>query len=167
MDLFLLRHGVAAAASSDHPGQDSSRALTPEGVRKMQFAAAAIKASGLYFDLILSSPYLRATQTAELVAAALKVRRLVRLSAALAPQADFEKLVEELKNRYPERSSVLLVGHEPYLTGLVSLLASGRPGMTINLKKGGLCKLSVARLRNGSCAALDWLLTPKLLRRLA
>ena len=57
--------------------------------------------------------------------------------------------------------SILLVGHEPYLSGLVSLLAAGHEGFCVVLKKGGLCKLATESLKLGRCAALEWLLTPK------
>jgi len=164
MDLHILRHAVAAAAKSDHPGQDSVRELTPEGARKMHRIAEAMKAGGLEFDLILSSPYVRAKQTADIVATVFKLKKVLRLSAALAPHAMLEKFVEEIKTRYPERTSILLVGHEPHLSRLISVLASGTPGMTISLKKGGLAKLTVAGLRAGRCASLDWLLTPKQIR---
>jgi phosphohistidine phosphatase SixA len=56
---------------------------------------------------------------------------------------------------------VLLVGHEPYLSGLVSLLASGGATLTVVMKKGGLCKLTTGSLIHGRCATLEWLLTPK------
>ena len=61
----------------------------------------------------------------------------------------------------PSPESVLLVGHEPYLSGLISLLVSGKETFTVTMKKGGLCKLSTDSLHHGRCAALDWLLTPR------
>ena len=56
---------------------------------------------------------------------------------------------------------MLLVGHEPYLSGLISLLVSGEATCAVVMKKGGLCKLSIESLKPGRCAALEWLLTPK------
>jgi phosphohistidine phosphatase len=61
----------------------------------------------------------------------------------------------------------MLVGHEPYLSGLISLLVSGDSDCRIVMKKGGLCKLSVGTLKHGRCAALEWLLTPKQLAAMA
>jgi phosphohistidine phosphatase SixA len=57
----------------------------------------------------------------------------------------------------------MLVGHEPYLSDLVSMLLTGHTGLPLNLKKGGLCKLSVTRVRYGRCATLEWLLAPRVL----
>jgi len=55
----------------------------------------------------------------------------------------------------------LLVGHEPYLSELISLLVAGDSSLCVVMKKGGLCKLSVETLKHGRCACLEWLLTPK------
>jgi phosphohistidine phosphatase SixA len=60
----------------------------------------------------------------------------------------------------------VLVGHEPFLSGLISVLLTGKPGMKIDFKKAALCKLSVEELRFGDCASLCWLLTPRQLGRL-
>ena len=72
-----------------------------------------------------------------------------------------KKLVELLNHLQPSAESVLLVGHEPYLSGLISLLVSGNASFAVVMKKGGLCKLSTESLQPGRCATLEWLLTPK------
>jgi phosphohistidine phosphatase len=115
----------------------------------------------LSFDLILSSPYLRARQTAEIVAKAFGAEKRMKLCDVLAPNGSAKDLVEEIHHRKPTPESVLLVGHEPYLSELISLLVSGETGVLVVLKKGGFCKLTVASLRAGRCADLEWLLTPK------
>jgi phosphohistidine phosphatase len=69
--------------------------------------------------------------------------------------------VEFLDRLQPTPESVLLVGHEPFLSGLISLLATGHEGFCVVMKKGGLCKLTIEALRHGRCATLEWLLTPK------
>ena len=110
----------------------------------------------LSFDLILSSPYLRARQTAEIVAAALKARRQLELSDSLTPGGSTKKLVDLVNSLKPAPESVLLVGHEPYLSGLISLLVSGKESLRRTMKKGGLCKLSIAEawpLRRAGVAA--------------
>jgi phosphohistidine phosphatase SixA len=58
---------------------------------------------------------------------------------------------------------VLLVGHEPYLSGLISLLCTGGPDLALTMKKGGLCRLGVEVLSCGQCATLEWLLSPRVL----
>ena len=161
MNLYVLRHGIAVEPGTPGYERDADRPLTPEGERKLWRIAEAMEALELSFDLILSSPYLRALQTAEIVAKALKGRKKVELSESLTPGGSTKKLVELLNRVQPSPESVLLVGHEPYLSGLISLLVSGDAGFAVVMKKGGLCKLSTESLKPGRCAALEWLLTPK------
>ena len=113
------------------------------------------------FDLILSSPYVRARQTAEIVAEAFNARKNLECTETLAPSGEPKKLLKRVANVSPAPEDVLLVGHEPYLSELVSLLVSGERGSSVVMKKGGLCKLEVNSLRAGRCASLAWLLTPK------
>ena len=72
----------------------------------------------------------------------------------------------QINEHYSDKESVLLVGHEPYLSGLISTLIAGMPSIPINLKKGGLCCLTVQALTYGQCATLEWLLAPRQLLRL-
>ena len=136
------------------------RPLVPKGERRLRQAAAAMKKMELSFDLILSSPYVRARQTAEIVAEELKLKKRLKLSDTLIQGDDFEALIHELNEIKPEPEDVMLVGHEPYLSSLISLLATGRVEAAIEMKKGGLCKLDVVELQLGQCARLAWLLTP-------
>lgn len=165
MDLFLLRHAIAEPADQSG-GLDRERRLTPEGEEKMREIAEGMKACELKFDLILSSPFVRAKQTADIVAEAFQCKKRLELSPHLAPGGSPQKLIDEVNSNYADKKSILLAGHEPYLSGLISLLISGGAGITINFKKGGLGKLTVARLRHGQCATLEWLLTPRQLRGL-
>lgn len=162
MDLFLLRHGIAVDRGTPGFSRDSDRPLTPAGEAAMKKNARGMLALGLRFDFILSSPYPRARQTAEIVAAILGGS--VEFSDQLAVEGDARKLISELRSRPSGGESVLLVGHEPYLSGLISLLLTGTLAVNTTLKKGGLCKLAVADLHAGPCASLEWLLTPKQLR---
>jgi phosphohistidine phosphatase len=161
MNLYILRHGIAVEPGTPGYAKDADRPLTPEGERKLLQIAEAMEALDLTFDLILSSPYLRARQTAEIVAEALKARKKLEFSDSLVPGGNTKKLVELLNRLQPPPENVLLVGHEPYLSGLVSLLVSGEATLAVVMKKGGLCKLATESLKHGRCAALEWLLTPK------
>ena len=161
MNLYILRHGIAVEPGTPGYMKDADRPLTPEGERKLRRIAEAVEALDLSFDLILSSPYLRARQTAEIVAEGLKARKRLELSDSLTPGGSPKKLVELLNHLQPSAGSVLLVGHEPYLSGLISLLVSGDASFAVVMKKGGLCKLSTESLKPGRCATLEWLLTPK------
>jgi phosphohistidine phosphatase len=161
MNLYILRHGIAVEQGTPGYEKDADRPLTPEGERKLLQIAEAMEALGLTFDLILSSPYVRARQTAELVAEAFEARKKLELADSLTPGGSTRKLVELLHHLQPPPENVLLVGHEPYLSGLVSLLVSGEATLAVVMKKGGLCKLTTASLKHGRCATLEWLLTPK------
>jgi len=140
---------------------DSERQLTPKGKRQLRQTAAAMKKMGLRFDLILSSPYLRAKQTAEIVTESLNLKRQLSFSNALAPDGSPENLIRQLNGLKPALESVLLVGHEPYLSHFISLLVTGGMELTMDFKKGGLCKLETEKLSHDRCATLVWLLTPR------
>jgi len=161
MKLYILRHGIAVERGDASYAKDSDRPLTPKGERKLWKIAKAIEALGLKFDLILSSPYTRARQTAEIVAEALNARKKLEFTDNLTPAGSFKKLVDFIKDLSSSPKSILLVGHEPYLSQFISLLVGGDQGLSIALKKGGLCKLSSQSLKAGHWATLDWLMTPK------
>ena len=161
MNLYLLRHGIAAEPGTPGYENDSERPLIPKGERRLRSAADAMKKLELSFDLILSSPFLRAKQTAEIVAGELRLKKRIEFSDELAPGGSSKALIQRLSGWEPAPENVLLVGHEPYLSRLVSLLVSGgADAAAIEMKKGGLCKLEVGELRHGQCARLAWLLTP-------
>ena len=161
MNLYILRHGLAVEPGTPGFAKDSARPLTPKGERRLWQVAQAIKALDLSFDLILSSPYLRARQTAEIVAGALNAHKQLEFSDSLTPEGSSKTLVELLNHLKPPPENVLLIGHEPYLSGLISMLVSGETGFAVVMKKGGLCKLLAESLEHGQCATLEWLLTPR------
>jgi phosphohistidine phosphatase len=161
MNLYILRHGIAADLDTHGLANDADRPLTPEGERKVWQIAEAIEKLELSFDLILSSPYLRARRTAEIVAEHMEAGRKLELSDTLTPDGSTRRLVDLLNRVRPSPESILLVGHEPYLSGLISLLVSGKETFGVVMKKGGLCKLTIDSLKHGRCADLQWLLTPK------
>jgi phosphohistidine phosphatase len=132
----------------------------------MRRIAKGIQASGLSYDLILSSPYLRAKQTAEIVTQVLSTPEGVMLAETLTPEGNPRQLIEALRTDHRERQDVLLVGHEPYLSRLISTLLTGGPNLSVVMKRGGLCALDVDTLRFGRCASLISLLSPRQLRRL-
>jgi phosphohistidine phosphatase len=162
MNLFILRHGLAVERDPVSFPDDSRRPLTLKGEDRVRMISDAMRALELSFDRILSSPYRRASQTAEIVAAGLGLRKVLEFSDDLTPEGDPKALLRQLGRVEPAPESVLLVGHEPYLSELISRLISGEPAAAIDMKKGGLAKLeTTAQLRFGTCATLAWLLTPK------
>jgi phosphohistidine phosphatase len=166
MELYILRHAIAEATPNPPSGGDSRRRLTAEGADKMRRAAKGMKALDLTFDLIISSPYPRAKETAEIVAEALRAGKHVEVSALLEPEGNSKEFIGELKRKHGEKKQVLIVGHEPALSRLISVLTSGHARTSIELKKGALCKLTAGTLEYDRCATLEWLLTSKQLRRI-
>jgi phosphohistidine phosphatase len=161
MNLYLLRHGAAVEPGTPGFDKDSDRPLTAKGEDRLREAARAMEKLELSFDLILSSPFLRAKQTAEIIAKNFKLRKKLAFSDDLTPAGNPRLLIQQLNRFRPEPENVLLVGHEPYLGKLVALLAAGNTSLEIDFKKGGLGKLEAESLRLGRCATLVWLLTPQ------
>ncbi|RME92410.1 MAG: phosphohistidine phosphatase SixA [Verrucomicrobia bacterium] len=166
MKLYLLRHGKAEPREGPGLRDDASRALTPEGRRRVELAARGMRRMGLRFDRILSSPLVRARETAEIVAAVLDAGVEVEFSKWLAEDDRQVELIQEIRSLRPPPENLLLVGHEPWLSELVALLIGGGPMLPIRFKKSGLACLSINALEPGPCGVLEWLLAPRQLRLL-
>jgi phosphohistidine phosphatase len=165
MNLFFLRHAKAESRSPKWR-PDSKRPVTREGEERMEEVARGAQALGLSFDLILTSPYARALRTAEILADVYGAKKLFETSN-LAADAEPNKIIDEINENFASVEQIVLVGHEPFMTQLVSTLISGAgTPVAIDLKKAGLCKLSIQKLAFGKCACLDWLLTPRQLAAL-
>jgi phosphohistidine phosphatase len=160
MNLYVLRHGIAVEHRPDFDN-DADRPLTGKGKCRIRQIADAMREMELSFDLIFSSPFPRARQTAEIVAAVFKRQKKLACTNELMPEGSAKVFVEQLNKIKPSPENILLVGHEPYLSRFIGLLAAGNPDSEIDLKKGGLCKLEIESLRHGRCAKLAWLLTPR------
>ena len=155
MKLYFLRHGIAADRE-EWQGRDFDRPLTPEGKDRMEREAKAIAKLGLSLDAIVTSPLIRAKQTAEIVASALKMR--ASEDGRLGPDFDERRLAEILREQR-DAKSVMLVGHEPNFSETISgIVGGGR----IDLKKGGLAYVDIAGGGDIS-GALVWLIPPKVL----
>ena len=160
MKIYILRHGEAAE-HGDPRYKENERPLTAKGVQRTKQLAEYLEDLEIGFDRILSSPLIRARQTAEIVAG--KLGKPVELTDALTPSGSMKDLVDQIAGLRPVPESVALVGHEPYLSGFISLLCIGSPDLPIKLKKGALCRLDVERVISGKCATLEWLIQPRLL----
>jgi len=159
MNLFFLRHGKA------HPRgprwrPDRKRPLTREGEDDMFDVARGLQAMEVAFDAILTSPYARARRTAEILAQVYQSRKLFETSH-LVPDAPGKAMVDNITQNFRDARGIVLVGHEPGMSRLISTLLTGEDGMEMELKKAGFCKLSVEKLVFGQCACLHWFLTPK------
>jgi phosphohistidine phosphatase len=161
MNIYILRHGIAVEPGTPGIKTDAERPLVPKGDQLLREAADAMEKMGLSFDAIVSSPYLRAMQTAEIVTKHFKLQKKLVFSDDLIPGGNPQSLIRQLNRLKPAPENILIVGHEPFLSRLIALLASGGTGATIDLKKGSLCKLEAGELEYGHCATLAWLLTPR------
>ena len=167
MNLYLLRHGIAVDPSVPDFARDAERPLTPKGKRRLRQITQAMTALKISFDVIFSSPYVRAAETAEIVAKAFKRQKQLKFTGDLKPAGNPKLLIQLLDDLQPEAENILLVGHEPYLSQLIALLTAGNTSLEIDLKKGGLCKLEVETLSYGRCATLVFLLAPRHLALMA
>jgi phosphohistidine phosphatase len=165
--LFVLRHGIAVTRGDPAYPLDSDRPLTPKGMKRMRRIASGMRRMRVGFDVILSSPYRRALETAFVVGRDYEAGQAIQTSYALKPEVLPEEVIRTLQEKYSTCRRMLLVGHEPQLSALVSTLTSGSAAARPLLKKGGLCKLQANSLQVGKCATLLWLLTPKQLMNIA
>ncbi|MBL8101206.1 MAG: phosphohistidine phosphatase SixA [Anaerolineales bacterium] len=160
MNLYLIRHAIAEEENPS--GDDSQRALTDKGSKRMRQIAKGLRILGVEFDMILSSPYVRAKETAKILSDVFKMKKQVAFSDNLFPMGDPEKLIAEINEKYSV-DSLAIVGHEPCLTGFASFLTARNTPVDMTLKKGGVCRLSADDLRHSRVATLEWLLTPGIL----
>jgi len=162
MNLYMIRHAISVDEGTPEYADDSQRPLTDKGKKKMRQIAKGLRALGVEFDLILSSPYVRATETAEVLADVFKMKKEIKFSDNLVPMGDPELLIAEMNEKYIA-SSVAFIGHEPFLSALIGLLVSENANIDMTIKKGGVCRLSADNLHHTRKATLEWLLTPGVL----
>lgn len=163
MDLYIVRHGIAIDREDPKCPADPERYLTEEGVEKTQQVAKGVAALGVKGDLFLSSPYVRAMQTAEIFANALDyAKQKIRRTDLLLPGAEPSLLFRELA-KDKQASSVFLFGHAPQLDDVIATALGSKRHVT-SLKKAGVALIELKRIAP-PIGTLVWLSTPKLLRR--
>ena len=140
-ELYLVRHARAAERGPAYP-TDSKRPLIKKGHSQAEKLAAVFKTLDVNLDRLFSSPYVRAAQTAEPLSACLKRGRRVQYLEALASDDQTQLLYDLKEGLEPEDEVIALVGHEPYLSELASLLLTGSQGLDLAFKKAALMQLS-------------------------
>lgn len=165
MNLLIIRHGIAedrdAFARTGHP--DHERPLTREGRKRMRDAAAGLAAVVPAVDLLGSSPYVRARETAEIVAGAYP--DLTVIETPTLAETGTRSALEWIRTR-AQVETLAVVGHEPHLSTLAGLLITGADKPIFSFKKGGACLIAFPDEPGPGQGELNWLLTPKQLRRL-
>ncbi|HLH00213.1 MAG TPA: phosphohistidine phosphatase SixA [Bryobacteraceae bacterium] len=158
MDIYLLRHGIAEDGRAGEP--DSERSLTSEGKKKLRNILRVAAESGVRPSLILSSPYKRALQTADIAAEMLKYDGNLLRTRSLEPSAKPDAAWDEIRV-HKDESGILLAGHEPLFSALTAYLL-GCPAFQIDFKKGGLVCVEMDGFARAPHGVLKWYLTPKL-----
>jgi phosphohistidine phosphatase len=175
MNLLVVRHAIAEdkerfAATGR---SDDQRPLTEEGREKMRRAADGLKQVARRAHVLASSPLLRARETAEIIAPALRAPR-IEIVDVLRPDRRYDDFLTWLRGRRgsdgeveDDEHTIAIVGHEPHLSGLVTWLLTATTDSRIELKKGAACLLEFSRTPTSGGATLRWSLTPSHLRALA
>jgi phosphohistidine phosphatase len=160
VEIYLLRHGIAEEPEdAAHAGRrDPERRLTAEGLVKTRKVAASFRRRVSGISVIIHSPYVRARETAEIFAQEFPDAELV-ISSLLVPMGRVRDALDLLRN-FPEEAKVMLVGHEPHLSCLASLLISGHENPIVEFRKAGIARIEWDRENHGCLIAL---LPPKFL----
>ena len=164
MQLYIVRHGIAIDREDPQCPPDPERFLTEEGTEKTKQVAKGVAEIASLPDLMISSPYVRAFQTAELFAKALEYPKdKIKKSDFLLPGAESLQLFREL-SKDKDNSVVFLFGHAPHLDDLIATALSSKHHITA-LKKAGVALIELKRLVPPA-GELVWLSTAKLLRKI-
>ncbi len=156
MILYFVRHGRAEDRADWPPANDHLRPLTEDGIQDMKKSAVTLRKLGVKPAVILTSPLVRARQTAEIVAAALDMP--YEEDAALEPGFGINQLTDILE-AHPATESLLLVGHEPDFSILVQMLCGGG---RVEVKKGSLIRVDLFSTQPPA-GTLVWSIPPKAL----
>ncbi len=167
MNLYMIRHGIAQPLGKKNDFRDEKRVLTSDGRDRMRASAKGLRKLGIEFDIILTSPLARANETAEIIAEALGVdKKQIHRTDNLKPGASAEELFSEIK-KHKNAESIALVGHQPDLGELISRIAHGNTGLSLQVKKGGVCCINVKETVPALRGSLVWFFMPKQLRLLS
>jgi phosphohistidine phosphatase len=156
VQIYLLRHGIAENAPHGKP--DAERALTDEGREKLRRVLGRARAADVVPSLILSSPYRRAMETADVAVEVLGYQGKVVKTRALVPEASPFDTWEEIRKR-PDESAILLASHEPLMSTLAAFLLAS-PALSVDMKKAALVRIDCDRLGPEPKGVLKWMLTP-------
>ena len=163
MQLYIVRHGIAIDREDSKCPSDPERFLTGEGIEKTKEIAKGLATVADTPDLMLTSPYVRAAQTAEIFAAALDYpKNKIRQTDSLLPGAEAMQLFRELA-KDKDQSTVFVFGHAPLLDEILATAVGSKHHITA-LKKAGVALVELKRLVPPS-GELALLATPKLLRK--
>lgn len=158
MEIYLFRHGIA---EDGKPGlSESQRALTQEGRAKTAEVVKLARRSGMRPSLILTSPYVRARQTAAIAAEHLDYTAELTALESLVPHGAPEDVWRDIRD-YAHETSILLAGHEP-LMGRIAAYLLNAPALKIDMKKAAIVRIDLESLRVAPHGTLRWMIVPKM-----
>lgn len=158
--VFLVRHAIAAPRGDDWP-DDDERPLTHAGAARMRRAVSGLRALGMEVDVVVTSPLVRAVETADLLVAGLKPVPSLQVLPALAPGVAPAKAADALAAIDTKRH-LAVVGHEPGMGELAAWLIGARTPLPF--KKGAVCRIDLDGPVTARAGRLVWFATPKMLR---
>lgn len=159
MELYLLRHASAGESMAD-PKKDMKRPLDEEGVLQTRYVGHLLAQLDVQLDLILSSPLVRAMQTASIAANELAYEGKIEITDGLIPEASFMEFREALK-KHAKVDALMVVGHNPSLSDFLGrLVGTAASPAHIEMKKGTVAKVDL----RGKSGRLLWMITPKIAR---
>ena len=166
MRLYLIRHAIAVPREHpDYHDHDVKRPLTDEGHEQAERVARGFDRLRIEPSLIVSSPLVRAEQTAEHLGSVLRVR--IQELDALEPETSPKETSQALKN-FADHEELMLVGHEPHLSAWMKELLAGSGNLQALIKKGGAACINIERVPPAAGSGLlRWLMTPKQLALIA
>jgi phosphohistidine phosphatase len=164
IELYLVRHAVAAERGPKYP-DDRLRPLTPSGTKRFAASVPGLLELDVVIDFVLTSPLVRARDTAMLLASGLKPKPAVTEVEALSPGGRPQAIADAIKAHTKKYRRLALVGHEPDLGELAARLIGARGN--VEFKKGGVCFIETDGATPAGPGTLKWMLTPKALRALA
>jgi phosphohistidine phosphatase len=157
--LFLIRHGIAEERGDAWP-DDAKRPLSEDGIERFQRSARGLARLDIWIDVVLTSPLVRARQTADIVASAFDPRPSIITIESLAPGGSYASLLTDLE-KHGRKTRIALVGHEPGIGELGARLIGSRH--SFEFKKGAVCRIDVDEIPPVSPGDLRWFLTPKVM----
>jgi phosphohistidine phosphatase len=158
MEIYLFRHGIAEDGQPGSP--DSARELTDEGRKKVEDVVKMARRAGVRPALILTSPYIRARQTARIAAEQFGYDGPVGPIESLVPHGSPEGVWKDVRD-HGDCDSILLAGHEPLLSRLTAYLLNA-PSLRVEMKKAALVRIDVETIRPHPHGILRWMIVPKM-----
>ena len=161
-ELYLIRHGIAEERGEAWP-DDTKRPLTERGIARLKKEARGLARLDVSFDVVLTSPLVRARQTADAVASTFDPRPPIVVIESLSPGGTYQTVLADLEKQ-TRRSRIALVGHEPGIGELAARMIGSRHPP--EFKKGAVCLIYFETLPPAGPGTLRWFITPGILRTL-